>query len=64
MEQQILTSDITIGGDIYLDEDKIHVQDGELYFNNQLLSCCTYEGKKFYLCYDYNTINLTELEKL
>lgn len=57
-----ITSDITIGGDIYLDKDKIHVQDGELYFNNQLLSCCTYEGKKFYLCYDYNTINLTNLE--
>lgn len=57
-----ITGDTTIGGDIYLDEDKIHVQDGELYFNNQLLSCCTYKGKKFYLCYDYNTINLTELE--
>jgi len=57
-----ITSDITIGGDIYLDDDKIHVVDGELYFNNQLLSCCTYEGKKFYLCYDYNTINLTDLE--
>ena len=57
-----ITNDTTIGGDIYLDNDKIHVQDGELYFNNQLLSCCTYEGKKFYLCYDYNTINLTTLE--
>lgn len=57
-----ITGDTTFGGDIYLDEDKIHVQDGELYFNNQLLSCCTYKGKKFYLCYDYNTINLTELE--
>ena len=58
-----ITGDTTIGGDIYLDEDKIHVVDGELYFNNQLLSCCTYEGKKFYLCYDYNTINLTTLEE-
>lgn len=57
-----ITGDTTIGGDIYLDDDKIHVQDGELYFNNQLLSCCTYEGKKFYLCFDYNTINLTTLE--
>jgi hypothetical protein len=57
-----ITNDITIGGDIYLDEDKIHVQDGELYFNNQLLSCCTYKGKKFYLCYDYNTINFDDLE--
>lgn len=58
-----IKNDITIGGDIYLDEDKIHVQDGELYFNNQLLSCCTYKGKKFYLCYDYNTINLNDLEE-
>ena len=55
-----ITSDITIGGDIYLD-DKIHVQDGELYFNNQLLSCCTYKGKILFMLY-YNTINLTELE--
>lgn len=57
-----ITGNTTIGGDIYLDDDRIHVQDGELYFNNQLLSCCAYEGKKFYLCYDYNAIDLTELE--
>jgi len=57
-----ITGDTKIDGDIYLGDDKIHVDNNELYFNNQLLSCCTYSGRKFYLCFDYNTINISDLE--
>ena len=57
-----ITGDTTLNGDLYFGNDKIHVQDNELYFNNQLVSCCTYEGKRFYLCFDYPSANLTDLE--
>ena len=30
-----ITGDTTLEGDLYMNKDKIHVQDGELYFNNQ-----------------------------
>jgi hypothetical protein len=57
-----ITGDLTLNSDLYLNQDKIHVVDNELYFNNQLVSCCEYEGIDFYLCYEYASIDINELD--
>lgn len=57
-----INNDLSVSGNINMSDNTISVIDNNLYFNNRLISCCDYKGKYFHLCFDYNTINLLELE--
>ena len=58
------TANITNKLYLGINNDYINVNNGNLYFNNHLITTNNYKGIKIYFCFDYNTVDINELETL